>query len=51
MPITAPAPWKNNTLEFYDGPQLFYRAPKADGAWVEIPFDIKKKEPLRLLLI
>jgi hypothetical protein len=37
-------------LEFYDGPQLLYRPSSAEGAWVEIPFEVKKKEPLRLLL-
>jgi hypothetical protein len=37
-------------LEFYDGPQLLYRAPRAEGAWLEIPFKVTKKEPLRLLL-
>ncbi|MBN2505151.1 MAG: DUF2961 domain-containing protein [Verrucomicrobia bacterium] len=38
------------SLAFYEGPQLLYRAPSADGAWLEIPFEIKVKEPLRLLL-
>jgi hypothetical protein len=37
-------------LELYDGPQLLYRAPQAEGAWLEIPFEVKQKEPLRLLL-
>ncbi len=37
-------------LELYDGKQLLYRAPQAEGAWLEIPFTVKKKEPLRLLL-
>ena len=37
-------------LDFYDGPQLFYAPEKADGAWLEIPFEVSKKEPLRLLL-
>ena len=37
-------------LEFYDGPQLLYQPPQAEGAWLEIPFVVKKKEPLRLLL-
>ncbi|MBZ5497802.1 MAG: hypothetical protein LAP85_15470 [Acidobacteriia bacterium] len=33
-----------------DGPQLLYRPNQAAGAWLEIPFEVKKKEPLRLLL-
>ena len=37
-------------LEFYDGPQLLYQPAKAEGAWVEIPFEVQKQEPLRLLL-
>jgi hypothetical protein len=37
-------------LEFYDGPQLLYKPKEADGAWLEIPFEVKRKEPLRLLL-
>jgi hypothetical protein len=37
-------------LELYDGPQLLYKPAKAEGAWLEIPFEVKKKEPLRLLL-
>ena len=37
-------------LDFYDGPQLLYKPKEANGAWLEIPFEVKKKEPLRLLL-
>jgi hypothetical protein len=37
-------------LPFYAGPQVLYRAPSAEGAWLEIPFTVAKKEPLRLLL-
>ena len=37
-------------LEFYDGPQLLYQPTRSEGAWLEIPFEVKKKEPLRLLL-
>lgn len=52
-------------LDLYDGPQLLYmptagemaaflggevKNPAASPAWVEIPFEIKEKEPLRLLL-
>jgi len=37
-------------LDLYEGPQLLYRAPGPEGAWVEIPFRVQRKEPLRLLL-
>ncbi len=37
-------------LDFYEGPQLFYRPPSADNAWVEFSFAVQKQEPLRLLL-
>lgn len=37
-------------LEFYPGKQVFYRPEQADGAWLEIPFEVARKEPLRLLL-
>lgn len=37
-------------LDLYDGPQLLYQPAEARDAWLEIPFTVKKKEPLRLLL-
>jgi hypothetical protein len=37
-------------LDLYEGPQLLYRPEKQEGAWIEIPFEVKRKEPLRLLL-
>lgn len=37
-------------LDFHDGPQLLYQAESAENAWLEIPFTVEKKEPLRLLL-
>jgi hypothetical protein len=37
-------------LDLYEGPQLLYMPQKQEGAWLEIPFDVRKKEPLRLLL-
>lgn len=37
-------------LDAFDGPQLLYQPAAADGAWLEIPFDVASKEPLRLLL-
>ncbi len=37
-------------LEIYDTPQLLYMPSKAEGAWLEFPFEVAKKEPLRLLI-
>jgi hypothetical protein len=37
-------------LDLYDGPQLLYMPKQQEGAWLEVPFEVKKKEPLRLLL-
>lgn len=37
-------------LSLYEGRQLLYMPKQADGSWIEIPFEVKKKEPLRLLL-
>jgi hypothetical protein len=34
----------------YDGPQLVYRPQQQAGAWLEIPIEVKKKEPLRLIV-
>jgi len=38
------------SLNLYPNGHLLYRAQKKEGAWLEIPFEIKKKEPCRLLL-
>jgi hypothetical protein len=38
------------TLDFYPGPQLLYMPKQAEGAWLEVPFDVERREPLRLLL-
>jgi hypothetical protein len=35
---------------FFDGQHLVYRPTQAAGAWVQIPIEVKKKEPLRLLV-
>jgi hypothetical protein len=35
----------------YEQEQLLYRPQQQDNAWVEIPFEVKKKEPKRLLLV
>jgi hypothetical protein len=37
-------------LDLYPEPQMLYKPPGQEGAWVEFPFEVKKKEPLRLLL-
>ena len=37
-------------LALYDGQQLLYRPQKPADAWLEIPIEVKKKEPLRLLI-
>ena len=37
-------------LDFYDGPQLFFKPRSGNGAWVEMQFEVTNKEPLRLLL-
>ena len=37
-------------LDLYEGKQLLYKPQQAEGAWLEIPFEVQKKEPLRLLL-
>jgi hypothetical protein len=37
-------------LGFFPDGQLFYRPGQAEGAWVEIPFTVEKKEPRRLLI-
>lgn len=34
----------------YEKGQVLYRPPGAEDAWLEIPFTIERKEPLRLLL-
>ncbi|WCJ61096.1 DUF2961 domain-containing protein [Fontisphaera persica] len=37
-------------LAVHETPQMLYRPPSASNAWVEIPFTVTNKEPLRLLL-
>jgi hypothetical protein len=37
-------------LEFYPRPQLLYQPTNAQDAWLEFPFTIANKQPLRLLL-
>jgi len=38
-------------LDFYPDGHLFYKPEQAQNAWVEIPFEVQKKEPKRLLLV
>jgi len=37
-------------IDLYDGPQLLYQPAAPAGAWLEVPIEVGKKEPLRLLL-
>ncbi|MBV6504376.1 MAG: hypothetical protein AKCLJLPJ_02504 [Fimbriimonadales bacterium] len=37
-------------LDLYDGQQVLYMPESQENAWLEIPFRVEKKEPLRLLL-
>ncbi|MBI2925990.1 MAG: DUF2961 domain-containing protein [Verrucomicrobia bacterium] len=41
---------RTQQLDLYDGPQLLYTPKQQEGAWLEIPIEVKKREPLRLLL-
>ena len=43
--VPRPSNWTSTT-----DPQLLYKPQQAEGAWLEIPFEVEKKEPLRLLL-
>jgi hypothetical protein len=36
-------------LDFYPQGQLLYKPAQAEGAWVEIPFEVKDRRPRRLL--
>lgn len=37
-------------LGIHESPQLLYMPREQEGAWLEIPFEVPKREPLRLLL-
>jgi len=41
---------KQRLYEFYMKPQMMYVPEKAENAWVEIPLEVQKKEPLHLVL-
>jgi hypothetical protein len=36
--------------DLFEKSPLFYGPEKAEGAWIEIPIEVKRKEPLRLLI-
>jgi hypothetical protein len=40
----------NQQLGVFDGPQLLYTPKSQTDAWLEVPFTVKEKEPLRLLI-
>ena len=46
----APARLRHSSFSLYDVPQLLYMPEKQEGSWIEIPFEVAKKEPLRLVL-
>jgi hypothetical protein len=53
--FTSPEHHGNGTaqeqkLSLYEKPQLLYKPSAQDGAWLEVPFTITNKEPLRLLI-
>ncbi|MCC6731177.1 MAG: DUF2961 domain-containing protein [Chthonomonadales bacterium] len=37
-------------LGFFEGPQLLYQPEGQEAAWLEVPIEVTRKEPLRLLL-
>lgn len=37
-------------LDLYPKPQVLYKPTSKEDAWIEVPFEVKAKEPLRLLL-
>jgi hypothetical protein len=39
------------SLPVYPDGHLLYKPPAEKNAWVEIPFEVEKKEPRRLLLV
>ncbi|UCC97035.1 MAG: DUF2961 domain-containing protein, partial [Phycisphaerales bacterium] len=39
------------SLGIYPEGQLFYKPDSPEDAWIEIPFEVEKKEPKRLLLV
>lgn len=46
----GPGEARPQQIALYEGKQLLYMPPAQQDAWIEIPFEVSKKEPLRLLL-
>lgn len=46
----GPGEVQKQQLDIFDGPQLLYMPKQQERSWVEIPLEVKKKEPLRLLI-
>src|SRR5258706_4090626 len=46
----GPGDVQKQQLDIFDGPQLLYMPKQEAGSWVQIPMEVKKKEPLRLLI-
>ncbi len=44
-------PARAQDLDFYPDGHLLYKPEEQEDAWVEIPFEIEEKAPLRLLLV
>jgi len=42
---------RTQVLDQYEQPQTLYMPTQAQGAWLEIPFTVEKKEPRRLLVV
>jgi hypothetical protein len=38
-------------LDLYPNGHLFYKPQQPENAWIEIPFEVRTREPLRLLLV
>jgi hypothetical protein len=38
------------SLPHFEGPQVLYRPSSTENAWLEVPFKVERKEPLRLLV-
>lgn len=43
-------PVRKQQLSLYDKPHVLYQALTAEDAWIEMPFTVERKEPLRLLV-
>ncbi len=44
-------PAEAQNLDLYPNGHLLYKPDNSENAWVEIPFEVEKKEPKRLLLV